>query len=103
MTSLLSDNWLIKNSSFFNYEIDLSKPLPFTYFSSTPASVEPDLKFNVPDMIRFRGFKAETHQIITKDCYILKLHRIINPKLMNQLNKKPILLQHGVCLYSILV
>lgn len=93
VSSLLTDSWL-KNASFFNYEIDLTKPLPFTYFSS--ASVEPDLKFNVPEMIAFRGFKPETHQVVTKDCYILKLHRIVNPKLANQVNKKPILLQHGL-------
>lgn len=93
---LLGDNWL-KNATplnFLNYDIDLSKPLPFTYFGPTP-SVEPDLKFTVPEMIRYRGFKAETHQVITKDCYILQLHRIINPKLIN-VHKKPILLQHGL-------
>lgn len=38
---------------------------------------------------------AETHQVITKDCYILQVHRIVNPKLINT-PKKPILLQHGL-------
>lgn len=72
LTSLLTDNWL-KNATplnFFNYDIDFTKPLPFTntitnsftYFSPTP-SVEPDIKFNAPDMIRFRGFKGTTFSL----------------------------------------
>ena len=95
LTSLLSDSSWLKNASIFNYNIDLSKPLPFPYFSPAPVSVEPDIMMNVPDMIRFRGFIPETHQVVTKDCYILQLHRIVHPKLVNQL-KKPILLQHGL-------
>ena len=95
LTSLLSEASWLKNATIFNYNIDLSKPLPFPYFSPAPVSVEPDIMMNVPDMIRFRGFISETHQVVTKDCYILQLHRIIHPKLVNQL-KKPILLQHGL-------
>ena len=95
LTSLLSEASWLKNASIFNYNIDLSKPLPFTYFAPAQVSVEPDIGMNVPEMIRFRGFIAETHQVVTKDCYILQLHRIVHPKLINQ-PKKPILLQHGL-------
>lgn len=38
---------------------------------------EPDSKFTPKQMIEFRGFKYEEHEVITEDCYILTMHRIV--------------------------
>ena len=56
---------------------------------------EPDFNFNAKQMIEFRGFNYEAHKVVTQDCYILEMHRIINP-LNATANKPPILLQHGL-------
>jgi pimeloyl-ACP methyl ester carboxylesterase len=48
-------------------------------------------------LIESRGFKAETHKVITKDGYILAIHRIVNPYLkeLKRDLKKAVLMQHG--------
>ena len=47
------------------------------------------------EIITSRGFKAEEHYVITKDGYILGVHRIVNPQNSSKA-LKPILLQHGL-------
>ncbi|XP_059483957.1 uncharacterized protein LOC132201648 [Neocloeon triangulifer] len=49
-----------------------------------------DMDLTTPQMIRRRGYPAESHSVKTEDGYILGLHRIPNP------GKPPILLQHGI-------
>lgn len=51
-----------------------------------------------PEFIRSRHFIPEVHQVVTKDNYILTMHRIINPLVPLELRSslKPILLQHGL-------
>lgn len=39
---------------------------------------EPDLDMGPAQMIEFRGFKAELHHVVTEDCYILELHRVVS-------------------------
>lgn len=53
---------------------------------------------NQPQFIRSRRFKAETHYVVTKDNYIITLHRIINPLVPQELRPllKPVYLQHGL-------
>lgn len=43
-----------------------------------------------PDLINVYGYASETHNVVTEDGYILKVHRISNP------GKQPALLMHGV-------
>lgn len=51
-----------------------------------------------PQFIASRHFVPETHRIVTKDNYILTIHRVINPLVPKKLRHKlkPILLQHGL-------
>ena len=56
---------------------------------------EPDFAFNARQMIEYRGFKFEPHHVVTEDCYVLEMHRIVNP-LDRTPNKPPVLLQHGL-------
>ena len=56
---------------------------------------EPDFAFNAQQMIEYRGFKYEAHHVVTGDCYVLEMHRIVNP-LNKTPNKPPVLLQHGL-------
>jgi len=56
---------------------------------------EPDFDFDAQEMIEYRGFKFEAHYVVTEDCYILEMHRIINQKDQTP-NKTPVLLQHGL-------
>ena len=41
-------------------------------------------------MVEYRGFKFEAHHVVTSDCAVLEMHRIVTP------NKPPVLLQHGL-------
>jgi hypothetical protein len=45
-----------------------------------------------PDMIRRRGYKAETHSVTTKDGYVLEMHRIPSDPPRGE----PVFLQHGI-------
>lgn len=60
--------------------------------------IHPDAYLDPPEFIRSRRFEAEVHHVITKDNYILTLHRIINPLVPRELRPqlKPVLLQHGL-------
>ena len=63
--------------------------------SAGPLHREPDFDFDARQMVEYRGFKFESHRVITQDCYVLHLHRVVNP-LNTTLNKPPLLLQHGL-------
>ena len=60
--------------------------------------LKPDAFLDPPDFIRSRHFVPEVHHVLTKDNYILTLHRIINPLVPDHLRGllKPVLLQHGL-------
>ena len=48
-------------------------------------------------MIQFRGYGVEIHEVVTRDGYVLQLHRIVVYHRMHcNVRKKPVLLQHGV-------
>lgn len=51
-----------------------------------------------PAFIRSREFIPEVHHVVTKDNYILTVHRIINPLVPPNLRSrlKPVFLQHGL-------
>jgi len=53
--------------------------------------------FPTPVMIEMEGYPAETHTVITDDCYILEMHRIPNGKSgKNKASLPPVLLLHGI-------
>lgn len=56
---------------------------------------EPDFAFDARQMIEYRGFRFEAHHVITEDCYILEMHRLVHP-FDARPNKPPVLLQHGL-------
>lgn len=58
-------------------------------FPAIPA----DATGSIEEIIESRGFAAEVHEVITKDGYILTLHRVVNPKLDKP--GYPVLLMHG--------
>lgn len=60
--------------------------------------IDPDAFLDPPEFIRSRHFIPETHHVITKDNYIITMHRIINPLVPAHLRNKlkPVLLQHGL-------
>ena len=83
-----------------NYEVsnEISPLASQIYNRAEPAGLfhrEPDFDFNVQQMIEYRGFKYEAHHVVTEDCYVLEMHRIVNPN-DNTPNKPPVLLQHGL-------
>ncbi|CAG2161896.1 unnamed protein product [Oppiella nova] len=60
-------------------------------------TTDPDEERNAVEIITSRGFKAETHYVVTKDGYILGIHRIINTQYSHSNQTlKPLLLQHGL-------
>lgn len=56
---------------------------------------DPDQFLDTVGLIKSRGFAAETHEVITKDGYILQVHRLRAPCSMNK-DARPVLLQHGL-------
>jgi lysosomal acid lipase/cholesteryl ester hydrolase len=49
-----------------------------------------------PEIIRFRGYPVEIHQVITADDYILEMHRIPHSKSGATLTVgRPVYIQHG--------
>ncbi|XP_043483372.1 lipase 3-like [Leptopilina heterotoma] len=59
----------------------------------------PDVDLKTPDLVRKYGYPLEIYNIVTRDGYILELHRIPNSRFnknRRQLKKKPVLLQHGL-------
>lgn len=56
-----------------------------------------DANRTIQEIVESRGFLFEEHKVITKDGYILQIHRVINPDFTEQdgAHKQPVLLQHG--------
>lgn len=46
-----------------------------------PEQKDSDAYRTIVEVIESRGFRCETHDIETKDGYILSVHRIVNPTL----------------------
>lgn len=63
----------------------------FLFFSPTANSTDPDENASTYDLIKNRGYPAQEHDVLTKDGYILTMHRIVK-----QNSNKVILLQHGL-------
>lgn len=64
---------------------------------------EPDYDWNAQQMIENRGFKFEAHHVVTEDCYVLEMHRIVRarlPNFGNQLCKLLLLTFFFFCLQS---
>ena len=73
---------------------------PCLRFIQNKAS-DADAHRSVPEIIESRGFKSEAHKILTKDGYILTLHRIINPLAARKgIDAEPILLGHGMAAHA---
>ena len=56
-----------------------------------------DADRNIQEIVESRGFLFEEHKVITKDGYILNIHRVLNPTFNpdDVEHKQPVLLQHG--------
>lgn len=61
-------------------------------------SADPDERRNATEIIESRGFSYKIYNIPTKDGYILKTYRLINPDVQSGKTpaKRPIILQHGL-------
>ena len=58
---------------------------------------DPDENRDAVQIIESRGFIAKSYYVTTDDGYVLTLHRIVNPLLINKtLKLKPVILQHGL-------
>jgi hypothetical protein len=49
-----------------------------------------------PELIQKYGFPFESHEVVTKDSYILNVFRIPHGRNSLQGNKPPVLLAHGL-------
>lgn len=56
-----------------------------------------DANRNIQEIVESRGYLFEEHKVVTKDGYILNIHRVVNPmfKQDDYESRKPVLLQHG--------
>jgi pimeloyl-ACP methyl ester carboxylesterase len=80
------------------HSVTTSDGIPLQEKLSPFHNISPDAYLDPPGFIRLRGFIPETHHVITKDNYIITLHRIVNPLVPPELRStlKPVLLQHGL-------
>ena len=67
----------------------------FTKGILAPTETDPDQFRDIPQLVKSRNFKLQRHYIVTKDDYILGVHRIINPH-FNKTKSRPVILQHGI-------
>ncbi|XP_044728675.1 gastric triacylglycerol lipase-like [Chrysoperla carnea] len=59
-------------------------------------STHPEENMNVPEIITYYGYPVESHTIVTKDHYILTLHRIPYGKTKgNNKTRQPVIVQHA--------
>lgn len=56
---------------------------------------QPDTYMDACEMIKFRDYECEEHHVITKDYYVLTMHRIVAPN-TEKSNTRPVLIQHGL-------
>ncbi|KAL7073127.1 hypothetical protein ACQ4LE_006991 [Meloidogyne hapla] len=59
----------------------------------------PEESLTAPEIIKYYGYECEIHKVITKDGYILEMHRIPFGRNFNRINIKPkpvTFLQHGL-------
>ena len=61
---------------------------------------DPDFGKTTPELIRSRGYDVQTHQIETKDGYLLTTFRIVNPRRYPDHLVRPVILQHGLMFSS---
>ncbi|KAK5647420.1 hypothetical protein RI129_002312 [Pyrocoelia pectoralis] len=59
-----------------------------------------DAKLLVPELIRKYGYPCETHTVVSKDGYILEMHRIPYGRRGPSENRPAVYLQHGILLSS---
>lgn len=71
----------------------------FLLLQVASAAADPDEFVPPIPFIRSRGYIAEPHHVVTKDGYILSLHRIINPRFVG-VPRKAVIVQHGLVLSS---
>jgi len=66
------------------------------------AKVLPEENKSTPDIIRYWGYPVETHQVVTKDKYVLTVHRIprgtpkSDPSYYKKTKRPVMFLQHGL-------
>ena len=60
---------------------------------------DPDEFLTPQEYIRSKGYLAEVHHVVTKDGYVLGIHRIIAPPYANR-PRKVVFIQHGLLLSS---
>jgi lysosomal acid lipase/cholesteryl ester hydrolase len=76
----------------------IESQFPFTFLPHGP--FDPDTGLTTVQLIQSRGFSSETHQVITEDGYILSLFRIVNRRISVRFLKRPIVLWHGLMMWS---
>nr|QJE50404.1 lipase 3 [Diaphanosoma celebensis] len=67
--------------------------------SSERLPISPEAYMTSPEIIRYRGYPVEIHQIVTEDGYILEVHRIpygLSAASRTNRTKRSVFLQHGL-------
>ena len=86
-------------SKLFRYIIITLFCVMIDGLSSYNVKSDPDEFISVVDLIKSKGFLAETHEVETTDGYILEVHRVISKETKNVkegTNKPAVYLQHGL-------
>ena len=64
-------------------------------FSLPVKKHDPDVDYNITQIIQTKGYPCEEHKVITKDGYILGVFRIPHGR-NSSIRGRPVLLQHGL-------
>ncbi|KAF2889838.1 hypothetical protein ILUMI_16335 [Ignelater luminosus] len=67
-----------------------------TFLETVPDSLKEDAHLLVPELIQKYGYPCERHTVISKDGYILELHRIPYGKDGPSENRPAVFVQHGL-------
>lgn len=86
---------MLENSAISNLLLWCIVTSFFVLVNGEKDLIDPDAFRLTPDVIRSRGFHVEEHFVVTRDNYVLGLHRIVHPKYATGQRLRPVLLQHG--------
>lgn len=85
----------MRNLSFLSCPVILIILHLINVSSGLSPLLDPDYGLSTTELINSRGFTAETHFVTTPDGYILRLHRLVHPRIRPEARRGPIICQHG--------
>lgn len=87
------------NNNDNGYDVASTSSTVSTNTSEPNKVLPPECSMTTPEIVTYSGYGVENHVVVTKDNYLLTMHRIPHGRLHNQspkLRRPSVILQHGI-------